>query len=66
MTPTNFRSRLGFLLGCLVAGLLAGLVGQCLTGSSAWFLAVPACIVAGWWRVANPEECLPPDAPRQP
>jgi hypothetical protein len=56
----SLRTRLLLLLGCSSAGLLAGLGGQYFTGSSAWFLAVPACIAAGWLFVANPAECLPP------
>lgn len=51
--------RLILLFACLGGGALIGYVGLRLTGSTAWFLAVPACVVAGWFTVANPTECLP-------
>jgi hypothetical protein len=59
---TGPRARLLLLLGCVSAGLLAGLAGQHFTASNAWFLAVPACLAAGWLFVANPAECAPPEA----
>jgi hypothetical protein len=49
------------LLGlCIAAGCVVGFVGQHFSGSSAWFLAVPALVLGAWVFVANPAECLPP------
>lgn len=56
----TLRSRVLLLGGCIVAGSIVGVVGQYLSGSSAWFLAVPALLAVGWLFVANPTECLPP------
>jgi hypothetical protein len=52
--------RLFLLLGAVAVGSIAGFTGQHFTGSSAWFLAVPAFLVLAWFFVANPMECLPP------
>ena len=52
--------RAGLLCVCLVAGLGIGFAGQALTGDSAWFLALPACIAAGWFFVADPTQCVRP------
>lgn len=49
------RALLLALLAC--GGLAVGFVGQHLTGDSAWFLAVPALIAAGWVFVADPTRC---------
>jgi F0F1-type ATP synthase assembly protein I len=48
------------LLGAVAVGCAAGFIGLHFTGSSAWFLAVPALVFLGWLAVANPTECLPP------
>lgn len=56
----SFRRRLLLLAAVVVAGCLVGLLGQRLTGSPEWFLAVPAFLLVGWLFVANPTECLPP------
>jgi len=52
--------RLLLLFGAIAVGCAAGFVGQYLTGSSAWFLAVPGAIMAAWFLVADPTRCLPP------
>lgn len=54
------RQRLLLLALCVAGGSAIGFAGQHLTGSVAWFLAVPALVVLGWLFVANPAECLPP------
>jgi uncharacterized membrane protein YccC len=59
MTERSLRRRFAWLAGCLAAGLGIGFAGQQFTGEAAWFLAVPACLAAGWLVVANPEACLP-------
>jgi hypothetical protein len=56
----SLRRRLLLLALCLVAGGVVGVAGQHFTGSSAWFLAVPALVLLAWLFVANPTECLPP------
>jgi len=53
--------RLLLLLGAVAVGCVVGFTGQHFTGSSAWFLAVPALVVVAWFLVANPTECLPPN-----
>lgn len=58
-SPPGLMYRLILLFACLGAGSLIGYVGLRLTGGTAWFLAVPACVVIGWFTVANPTECLP-------
>lgn len=45
------------LLACLAVGSGVGLVGEALTGSTTWFLAIPAAVALGWLWVANPAEC---------
>ncbi|MDI6749511.1 MAG: hypothetical protein QMD73_04990 [Rhodocyclaceae bacterium] len=56
---TKFVGRVLLLAGCIFAGCIIGFVGQYLTGSSSWFLAVPALMALAWLFVANPDECLP-------
>jgi hypothetical protein len=57
----NTQQRLLLLCLCLLSGSAIGFVGQYLTGSAAWFLGIPAVVLAGWFFVANPTECLPPN-----
>jgi hypothetical protein len=56
-----FKHRLFWLLACVALGLGAGYAGFHLTGNQAWFLALPAALVAGWFVVADPTKCLPSD-----
>lgn len=51
--------RLFLLFGAIAIGCAAGVAGQHVTGSSAWFLAVPVAIMIAWFRVADPTRCLP-------
>lgn len=53
-------TRLAVLLGCFLAGLGIGYLGEALTGHQAWYLAIPALIAAGWLAVADPTQCEPP------
>ncbi|WP_187272330.1 hypothetical protein [Zeimonas arvi] len=65
--PSVWR-RLFLLLACVAGGLVVGFAGLRATGSSAWFLAVPAFVAAGWLRVADPDQCAPcrgPEARRR-
>jgi hypothetical protein len=59
MAERSLVRRLVWLTGCLAGGLGIGFAGQHFSGEAAWFLAVPACLAAGWLVVANPEACLP-------
>ena len=56
----SLRRRLLLLAVVVVAGCIVGYLGQHFTGSSAWFLAVPAFLLVAWLFVADPTECLPP------
>ncbi len=53
----TLAQRAGLLCVCVVAGLGIGFAGQALSSDSAWFLAVPACMLAGWLYVADPTRC---------
>jgi len=57
--PNLFR-RVALLFICIAAGSAIGVVGQHLTGSSLWFLAIPAVVLFAWLFVADPTACLPP------
>jgi len=59
MAARSLKMRLAWLVGCFAAGIGIGFLGLHFTGDTAWFLAVPACLAAGWLVVANPETCLP-------
>lgn len=54
---TSFRRRLFWLLACTALGLGVGTVGHHFTADTAWFLALPASLAAGWLFFANPDEC---------
>jgi hypothetical protein len=61
--PADAPSLLGrlLLLGlCVAAGSVIGFIGQHFTGSTNWFLAVPALLAGAWLLVANPDKCSPP------
>lgn len=49
--------RLLLLLACLGAGGLIGYAGHALSGATAWYLAIPAVVAAGWLAVADPSRC---------
>jgi hypothetical protein len=51
--------RLAWLLACVFSGWLIGAVGSALSGSTAWYLAIPAAIAIGWLFLADPTECKP-------
>ena len=56
-TAPGHKARALWLLACLAIGTAIGIVGQWLTGSATWFLAVPAAIACGWWFIADPTQC---------
>lgn len=45
------------LAACIAAGSAVGVVGQWLSGSAAWWLAVPGAMAAVWLFVADPRCC---------
>ena len=51
--------RLRWLLACVAAGLGIGLAGFHWSGNEWWFIAVPACMAAGWLVLADPTRCVP-------
>lgn len=53
------------LMACLLAGGLVAVVGHGLSGHGAWALAVPLALALGWWAVADPTTCLPPEDSRE-
>lgn len=53
------QNRTALLLVCVGLGLLVGVIGMQVTGSEAWFLAVPGVMAIGWLFVANPAACQP-------
>jgi hypothetical protein len=59
-TGPSLLRRVLLLILCIAAGCVVGFVGQHLSGDAAWFLAVPAFMIVGWFFVANPAACLPP------
>jgi hypothetical protein len=58
----TFAKRLLWLILCTLAGLAIAFVGQALTGSEVWFLALPASITLGWLVFGTPTECVEPGA----
>jgi len=63
MTPPSHLNRLAWLLACVLAGALIAVIGSSLSGSTVWYLAVPALVAIGWLFLANPTECEPPREP---
>ena len=59
VTPPNHLKRLAWLLACVFAGLIIAIIGSSLSGSSVWYVAIPAAIAVGWLFLANPTECEP-------
>jgi len=51
-------------LACVFAGLVIAVIGGWLSGSTVWYLAVPAAIAVGWLFLADPTECEPPPPKR--
>jgi hypothetical protein len=51
------RVRVLLLLACLSVGAVVGFVGEAITGSPTWYLAIPAAVALGWLVVADPAEC---------
>jgi hypothetical protein len=63
-----FARRAAALLGALATGVVIGVVVERLAGTAWGFVAVPLALVVGWWRFADPTQCVadtsPPDASR--
>lgn len=59
-TSPDHVKRLAWLLACVFAGLIIAIIGDSLSGSSVWYVAIPAVIAVGWLFLANPTECEPP------
>ncbi len=55
------RARIAWLLACVALGVVAGLAVRAAGGGDTGFLAIPALVVAGWLRFADPTRCTPPD-----
>ncbi|MCX8004021.1 MAG: hypothetical protein N2688_03540 [Burkholderiaceae bacterium] len=49
--------RLLLLTLLAAAGAAVGAIGQAMSGSAWWFLAVPAAVAAGWLALADPTRC---------
>jgi len=47
------------LLVCVFAGVVIAIIGNSLSGSSVWYVAIPAVVAIGWLFLANPTECEP-------
>lgn len=62
---TTLPIRLACLIACFLAGLAIGYIGDTLTGSQAWYLAIPAALAVGWLFLADPTRCEPPRAGKQ-
>ena len=56
--------RIAWLVASVALDVLAELALRALGAGDAGFLAVPALVVAGWLRFADPTRCAPPDARR--
>jgi hypothetical protein len=59
-TPLNHARRFAWLLACVFAGLVIGIIGSSVSGNSVWYVAIPAVVAVGWLFVANPTQCEPP------
>ncbi|HET9821200.1 MAG TPA: hypothetical protein VFQ16_05190 [Burkholderiaceae bacterium] len=59
----RLRHRLFTLLGAIGTGVAAGTVGHLVTGSQWWFAAVPVCVAAAWFFVADPTQCTAAERP---
>lgn len=58
--PRGHRERLVWLLACVFTGLGVAIIGNLLSESPAWYVAVPAAIAVGWLFLADPTECERP------
>ena len=64
VTSPNYVKRLAWLLACVFAGAVIAIIGSSLSGSSVWYVAIPAIVAIGWLFLANPTECEPPSHKR--
>lgn len=61
--PLSTRRRLALFVAALATGVGTGVAGYAVTGSEAWFLAIPVALAVPWWFLADPTSCT---APRRP
>lgn len=59
VTSPSHVKRLAWLLACIFAGLVIAMIGNSLSGSSVWYVAIPAVVAVGWLFLADPTECEP-------
>ncbi len=64
VTSPSLVKRLVWLLACILIGLVIAIIGEALSGSTVWYLAVPAVMAVGWLVLANPTECEAPHRQR--
>ena len=57
--PISTLKRLACLLVCVGVGALVGILGSTFTGSTYWYIAIPAAVAVGWMFLANPSACEP-------
>ncbi len=57
------RRRLALFVAALTVGVGAGVAGYAITGSEAWFLAIPVALAVPWWFLADPTCCTAPQRP---
>lgn len=53
--------RIAWLAASVALGVLAGLALRALGAGDAGFLAIPALVIAGWLRFADPTRCAQRD-----
>jgi hypothetical protein len=55
----NHIMRLAWLLTCVLVGLVIAAIGNSLSESPVWYVAIPVVVAIGWMFLANPTECTP-------
>lgn len=51
------RKRAVLLVACIALGSAIGWLGARISGSDAWYLAIPACMALVWLVIADPSQC---------
>lgn len=58
-TPGRLLARrVAALVGALVLGAAIGVAVERFAGTAWGFVAVPLAVVVGWWRFADPTQCV--------
>jgi len=61
VATAHYVKRLAWLLACVLFGIVIGIIGSSVSGSSVWYVAIPTVVAMGWLFFADPTECeLPP------